>query len=142
MAAHGRASEGEAMSHLYPESRRHLERALRVSPGAAQTMSRFPERFPIDAHPLFLERGDGSHVWDIDGNEFVDWVNGLCAITLGYHHPVIDAVVKAQIDHGVSFSMPTKLEAEVAERLCDLIPCAEMVRFLKTGSEATEAAIR
>jgi glutamate-1-semialdehyde 2,1-aminomutase len=97
---------------------------------------------PYGVAPLFLERGEGCQVWDIDGNQYLDYINGLLCVSLGYQDPDVDRAVIAQISKGVSFSLPHRLEFEVAELLVDLIPCAEMVRFGKNGSDVTAAAVR
>lgn len=126
----------------YRKSRELLERAERVIPLGSQTFSKSRVVYPANAAPLFLSHGKGSHVWDVDGNEYVDFVNGLLPVILGYDDPdVIEAVTK-QLKRGVTFSLATELEIEVAELLRELIPCAEMVRFGKNGSDATSGAIR
>ena len=81
-------------------------------------------------------------MWDIDGNAYVDYVSALLPNVLGYCDPDVDAAIIDQLSRGISFSLATELEAELAERLVRLIPCAEMVRFGKNGSDATTAAIR
>jgi len=119
-----------------------LARARRVVPGASQTLSKGPGMFVEGAYPVFLERGRGCRVWDVDGNEYVDYILGLASITLGYAHPAVNEAVARQLERGSIFSLPHRLEVEVAERLTRVIPCAEMARFLKTGSEANAAALR
>jgi glutamate-1-semialdehyde 2,1-aminomutase len=119
-----------------------LARARQVVPGASQTLSKGPGMFVEGAYPVFLERGRGCRVWDVDGNEYVDWILGLASITLGYAYPAVTEAVARQLERGSIFSLPHPLEVEVSERLAALIPCAEMVRFLKTGSEADAAAVR
>lgn len=125
----------------YTKSQEWLAHARRVTPGGAQTLSKMAERFPEGAYPAFLEYGSGPKVVDIDGNEYLDYICGLGAITLGYSNDTVDEAVAAYLG-APSFSLPHMLETEVAEKLANLIPCAEMVRFTKTGSEASEAAIR
>jgi len=119
-----------------------LQRAERVIPLGSQTFSKSRVVYPANAAPLFLSHGRGSHVWDVDGNEYVDFVNGLLPVILGYDDPDVIEAVTAQLGRGVSFSLATELEIELAELLCELIPCAEMVRFGKNGSDATSGAIR
>ncbi len=119
-----------------------LARARRVVPGASQTISKGPSMFPEGAYPVFLERGRGCRVWDVDGNEYVDWILGLAAVTLGYDFPAVSEAVARQVREGSIFSLPHPLEVELSERLTEIIPCAEMVRFFKTGSEANAAALR
>lgn len=126
----------------YKKSLEYLERAKRVTPCAAQTMSKSYSRFPEGAFPVALTAGSGPYVWDVDGNKYLDMICGLAAMTLGYSRQYITGAVQYQLSRGVSFSLATELEAEVAEKIIDMVPCAEAVRFVKTGSEATEAAIR
>ena len=127
----------------YQKSLKLLDRALERIPLATQTFSKGYNYFPKGVSPIYLEGGEGSYVWDVDGNEFIDHVLGLGAITLGYRYPVVDDAIMHQLyTSGYIHSLPHPLEVELAELLVDIIPCAEMVRFLKTGSEATSAAIR
>ena len=119
-----------------------LARARQVVPGASQTLSKGPSMFVEGAYPVFLDRGQGCRVWDVDGNEYVDYIMGLASITLGYAYPAVTEAVARQLERGSIFSLPHPLEVEVAERLRALIPCAEMARFFKTGSEADAAAVR
>jgi glutamate-1-semialdehyde aminotransferase len=126
----------------YDRSMSWLTRARQVIPGASQTLSKGPEMFVEGAYPVFLERGSGCRVWDVDGNEYVDYILGLASITLGYAYPAVTEAVARQLERGSIFSLPHPLEVEVAERLARVIPCAQMARFLKTGSEANAAAVR
>ncbi len=119
-----------------------LNRAEMTIPLGAQTFSKSRMQFPAGEAPLFLTAGQGGRVWDVDGNEFVDMVNSLLCVSLGYCDPDVDAAVRAQLDCGISFSLSTELEAQLAERIVDFVPCAEMVRFGKNGSDATSAAVR
>lgn len=113
---------------------------MRVTPGGAQTRSKRSTAFPW-LTPGFLTRGDGARVWDVDGHEYIDWICGLAAISLGYRFHQVDRAVEEQLRRGVSFSLPTIYEVEVGEQVCDALG-AEQVRFVKTGSEATEGAMR
>jgi glutamate-1-semialdehyde aminotransferase/spore coat polysaccharide biosynthesis protein SpsF (cytidylyltransferase family) len=119
-----------------------LERAKRTIPGASQTFSKQYTTFVRGVSPLFLERGQGSHVWDVDGNEYIDLVMGLLPVILGHNHPSTTAAIAEQAAKGFSFSLPTELETEVGEMLCERIPCAEMARFGKNGSDVTSGAVR
>lgn len=124
------------------KSRAWLERAANVIPGCSQTFSKGPNQFVKGISPTFLQRGKGSHVWDVDGNEYIDYVNGLGPTILGNDDPAVsDAVVK-QVKGGATFTLPHPLEVELAELLCEIIPCAEMVRYGKNGSDATAGAVR
>ncbi len=130
------------MSERYRCSEELLERALRTIPLGSQTFSKSLTQYPRGVSPFFMERGEGSRVWDVDGNEYIDFVNGLLAVSLGYNDPDVNAAVIDQLSQGVTFSLPHRLEMEVAERLVDLVPAAEMVRFGKNGTDATSAAVR
>lgn len=126
----------------YRNSNALLKRAEEVIPLGSQTFSKSRIQFPVPYAPLFLDRGKGGRVWDVDGNEYVDLICGLLPVNLGYCDPDVDAAVREQLERGISFSLSTRLEIDVAERLVELIPCAEMVRFGKNGTDATSAAIR
>src|SRR5438876_3862892 len=117
-------------------------RADRVIPSATQTFSKGYTQFVQGVAPVFLARGEGSHVWDVDGNEYIDYPMALGAIILGHNEPAVTEAVTRQIAEGTSFSLAHPLEVEVAEVLVDLIPCAEMVRFGKNGSDVTTGAVR
>ncbi|MCI5156945.1 MAG: aminotransferase class III-fold pyridoxal phosphate-dependent enzyme [Candidatus Electrothrix sp. AUS1_2] len=119
-----------------------LARALKTIPLASQTFSKSITQFPEGISPLFIERGQGSRVWDVDGNEYIDFISALGAVTLGYNDYDVTNAVQAQLKKGVTFSLPHPLEMEVAEALVDMIPCAEKVRFGKNGTDVTSAAIR
>jgi glutamate-1-semialdehyde 2,1-aminomutase len=126
----------------FTESERLLERAQRVIPLGSQTFSKSRTQYPVGASPLFLERGHGARVWDVDGNEYIDFVNSLLSVTLGYGDKDVDEAVQRQLQDGVILSLPHRLETEVAELICEMVPCAEMVRFGKNGSDATAGAVR
>ena len=119
-----------------------LKRAEKVIPLGSQTFSKSRIQYPQGQAPLFLTHGRGGRVWDVDGNEYVDLVNGLLPIVLGYCDPDVDAAIRAQLDKGIIFSLATELEIELAELLVEIIPSAEMVRFGKNGSDATSACVR
>ncbi len=112
-----------------------------IVPGGAHTYARGSDQFPEAMAPI-LVRGKGARVIDIDGNEYVEYGMGLRSITLGHAYPpVVEAVCRAASD-GVSFTRPTMLELEAAERMVARIPSAEMVKFAKNGSDATTAALK
>ena len=127
---------------IYNQSEILLNRALQVIPLGSQTFSKSITQYPKGVSPLFIERGNGARVWDVDGNEYIDFVNSLAAVTLGYCDKDVDRAVQEQMKSGVTFSLSHKLEMEVAEKLIEIIPCAEKVRFAKNGTDATSASIR
>jgi len=130
------------MNSRYEQSEMFLERALGVIPLGAQTFSKSITSIPLKAAPLFVSRADGCRMWDIDGNEYVDFVNGLASVMLGYRDADVDRAVIDQMQSGVTFSLSHPLETIVAELLIELVPSAEKVRFAKNGTDATSAAIR
>ncbi|OGL47550.1 MAG: aminotransferase class III [Candidatus Schekmanbacteria bacterium RBG_16_38_10] len=130
------------MSDRYRYSEEMLERAIKSIPLGSQTFSKSKTQYPWGVSPYFITRGLGSHVWDVDGNEYIDFVNSLAAVTLGYNDPEVTAAVRAQIEDGVIFSLPHPIESKVAEKIVEMVPCAEMVRFGKNGSDATSGTIR
>ncbi|MGY0498742.1 glutamate-1-semialdehyde 2,1-aminomutase [Nocardia sp. FBN12] len=110
-------------------------------PGGAHTYARGADQYPELMAPI-LVRGNGAHVWDADGNRYVEYGMGLRAVTLGHAYtPVLDAV-SGTIADGVSFSRPTELELRAAQDFLSLVPGADMVKFAKNGSDATTAAVR
>lgn len=119
---------------------RILERARKVIPWGSSTGSKAPTLRPYE--PAAIAKGKGCRVWDIEGREFIDYRNSLGPITLGYQFPETDQAIREQLDNGIIFGHPSMLEYEVAEMITEIIPCAERVRFLKTGGEALAACIR
>ena len=136
------AKAGPAPKRSIAKSEEWFQRAQKVIPGAAQTFSKGYTQYVRGVAPIFLQRGKGCRVWDVDGNEYIDYVQGLLPNILGYAHGEVNAAVAAQLSEGHSFSLPHPIEVELAERLTKLIPCAEMVRFGKNGSDATSGAVR
>ena len=130
------------MSHRYKRSEEMLKRAERTIPLGSQTFSKSKTQYPYGVSPYFIQRAKGCRVWDVDGNEYIDFVNSLASVTLGYNDPDVMAAVRAQLEEGVIFSLPHPIEMQVAEKIVEMVPCAEMVRFGKNGSDATAGAIR
>lgn len=123
-------------------SRALYARASRLIPWGTQTNAKRPDPALLDVMPLYFEAAEGCRLKDVDGRWFIDFRSSLGPIILGYCHPTVDAAVRAQLDKGVLFSMASPLEVEVAERMVDLVPGLEQVRFLKTGNDANSAAVR
>jgi len=130
------------MSERYKKSEDLLERALKTVPLGSQTFSKSITQLPHGISPYFADRGDGAYLYDVDGNKYIDFMNSLLSITLGYNDKDVVDAVKAQIDKGTIFSLASELEVQVAEKICEMVPCADMVRFGKNGSDATAGAIR
>lgn len=119
-----------------------LERAQHLIPAATQTLSKRPTQFARGLSPAFLQHGQGCRVTDVDDQTYLDYSMALCAVVLGYNYPAVTEAIGRQLQHGTIFSLAHPLEVEVAQRLVDIVPCAEMVRFCKNGSDATSGAIR
>jgi glutamate-1-semialdehyde aminotransferase/spore coat polysaccharide biosynthesis protein SpsF (cytidylyltransferase family) len=136
------ATEKPNIGRTFDFSQRFLERAERIIPLGSQTFSKSRIQFPPGESPLFVTHGDGGKIYDVDGNEYVDLVSALLPNVLGYRDPDVDLAVRRQLTRGITFSLPTMLETELSERLVRYIPCAEMVRFGKNGTDATSAAVR
>jgi len=112
-----------------------------VIPGGAHTYAKGDDQYPLLA-PGFIAKGFGCHVWDADGNEFIEYGMGLRAVTLGHAYPKVVAAAVQEIGRGTNFTRPSPLEVECAENLLEVVPGAEMVKFTKDGSTATTAAVR
>ncbi len=132
----------ESVTRSVAASERLWERARRVIPDGTQTLSKGPSQFVDGVSPKFLQRGKGAHVWDVDGNEYIDYPMALGPIVLGYDYPAVSEAVIAQVRQGTTFTLMHPLEVELAELLVELIPCAERVRFAKNGADATAGAVR
>ncbi len=113
-----------------------------IIPGGTQTFSKGPDQFVFGVAPIFLKRGEGSYVWDVDGNKYIDLCMGLWAITLGYGYPGVSDAISRQAKEGQTFSLMHPLEVEVAEMLLKNNTWADMVRFGKNGSDVTTGAIK
>lgn len=132
----------DEMLQRYQKSMEWLQRAEKSIPLGSQTFSKSRTQYPMGVSPYFIQKGKGSHVWDVDGNEYVDFVNSLAAINLGHGDPDVNAAVLRQLEDGVIFTLPHPMETLVAEKLIEMVPCAEKVRFGKNGSDATAGAVR
>ncbi len=120
----------------------YWERAEKVIPCGTQTLSKGPDQFVKGVYPIYLERGKGSHVFDVDGNEYIDYPCSLGPIILGHAYPATIEAVTRQLKQGITFTLMHPLEVELAELIVECIPCAEMVRYGKNGSDVTSAAVR
>jgi glutamate-1-semialdehyde 2,1-aminomutase len=119
----------------------YSERLHSLIPGGAHTYSRGDDQFPAIAPPV-LARGKGAYVWDADGRRYLDYGMGLRAVTIGYADERINAAALRQMENGVNLTRASLIELEAAEKIVDLIPSAEMVKFAKNGSTVTSAAVK
>ncbi len=107
-----------------------------------QTLAKGPGQYVNGVAPKYLKRGKGAHVWDVDGNEFIDYNMAIGPLSLGYAYPRVDEAIIAQLKDGITFSMMHELEVELAELIHRVIPNAESIRISKTGADVTSAAVR
>jgi glutamate-1-semialdehyde aminotransferase len=124
------------------ESERLLARARGLVPALTQTLAKGPGQHVRGVAPVYLARGKGARVWDVDGNEYLDWQMAIGPLVLGYGHDAVDEAIRGQLADGITFSLVHPLEVEVAELVREVVPNAEMVRFSKTGCDVTTAAVR
>ena len=117
------------------------QRLHNVIPGGAHTYSRGDDQFPENA-PALLDRGKGAYVWDTEGRRYLDYGMALRSVTIGYADDRVNAAALDAMNRGVGLTRASMVELEAAERLCDLIPGAEMVKFAKNGSNVTTAAAK
>src|SRR5690349_428657 len=118
-----------------------LNRFHRAIPGGAHTYAKGDDQYPDDAAPIIV-RGRGCRVWDVDGNDFIEYGSGLRGVTLGHGAERISDAVCRELQNGTNFARPSLLELEAAEAFQACIPAAEMVKFAKNGSDVTTAAVK
>jgi glutamate-1-semialdehyde 2,1-aminomutase len=117
------------------------KRLHRMIPGGAHTYAKGSDQYPEELAPV-ISHGRGARVWDIDGNEYIEYGSGLRSVSLGHAHPRVVEAARAELERGSNFVRPSILEAEAAERFLESVPTADMVKFAKNGSDATTAAVR
>ena len=125
----------------FDKSKALKDKSHALIPGGAHTYAKGDDQYPEMA-PGFIEKGKGCHVWDLDGNEFIEYGMGLRSVTLGHaYEPVVEAAAR-QMQMGINFNRPSTIELEAAEKLLRFIDGAEMVKFAKNGSDVTTAAVK
>ena len=127
----------ETFEAMHGGSRRLAEQAARVFPSGVTHDARAFEPFPI-----YVDRGEGPRKWDVDGNEYVDYIGGHGALLLGHNHPEVMDAVRAALERGTHFGSSHDLELAWGEQVIKMVPCAERVRFTSSGTEATMMALR
>ncbi|SED97442.1 glutamate-1-semialdehyde 2,1-aminomutase [Streptomyces sp. Ag109_O5-10] len=126
---------------LLSRSRQANERLHALIPGGAHTYAKGDDQYPENLAPV-ISHGSGAHVWDVDGNRYIEYGSGLRSVSLGHAHPRVTEAVRREIDRGSNFVRPSIVEVEAAERFLATVPTADMVKFAKNGSDATTAAVR
>jgi len=124
------------------ESEALYDQALRIIPWGTQTGSKRPPEDLRGFYPPYIERGQGAYVFDLDGNRYIDYKLACGPIILGHAYKAVDKAVMSKLEGGIVYGSAHPLEVQVAQELIRLIPCAEMVRFLKTGAEGAAATVR
>jgi glutamate-1-semialdehyde 2,1-aminomutase len=124
-----------------PRSAALNERLHAAVPGGAHTYAKGDDQYPEGLAPI-ISHGRGAHVYDVDGNEYIEYGSGLRSVALGHAHPRITEAVRRELDRGTNFVRPAAIEIDAAERFLATVPTADMVKFTKNGSDATTAAIR
>ena len=125
----------------FEKSQKLNEKAHKLIPGGAHTYAKGEDQFPEYA-PIFIERGNGCHVWDVDGNEYIEYALGLRSVTLGHGYKSVVEAAHREMMAGINFNRPAPVEVHLAEKMVELIDSAEMVKFGKNGSDATSGAIK
>lgn len=118
------------------------KRALKVQKPVTQTLAKGPGQFTNGVAPKYLQKGKGSHVWDVDGNEYIDYNSAIGPISLGYAYPAVDEAIVRQLQDGITYSLMHPLEVTLSELIQQIIPNAEAVKIAKTGADVCSAAIR
>lgn len=122
------------------QSERLFKQALACIPGGVNSPVRACKS--VGADPVFIDRAEGSRIYDADGNAYIDYVGSWGPMILGHRHPAVLAAVREVLDRGTSFGAPTDLEVELAQRVVEAVPAVEMVRMVNSGTEAAMSAIR
>ena len=129
----------------YPDitqSNAMFDRAIKVQKPVTQTLAKGPGQFTNGVAPKYLQKGKGSHVWDVDGNEYIDFNSAIGPVSLGYAYPAVDAAIEKQLKSGITFSLMHPLEVELCELVQEVVPNAEAVKISKTGADVCSAAVR
>src|SRR5215470_9268177 len=117
-----------------------FNRAQQVIPGGVNSPVRAFRA--VGGRPIFIQRGDGSHIWDADGREYIDYIGSWGPLIFGHRSPEVIQALREVLEIGTSFGAPTEREVELAELICEIVPSVEKVRLVSSGTEATMAAIR
>ena len=118
------------------------ENAVRLMPRGTQTLSKCPDQFVDGVYPKFIKKSKGAYVKGLNNKWYLDYMCGLGPIILGYNHKRTNKAIMSELKKGIIHSLPTLLEQELAELICEVVPCAEQVRFAKNGTDADLAAVR
>lgn len=129
-----------SMHKGYQKSSELFEEAKNYIPGGVNSPVRAFKS--VGMNPVYIERAQGSKIYDVDGNEYIDYVGSWGPMILGHQHPEVIAALKAYLEKGTSYGAPTELETEMAKLIVEALPSVEMVRMVNSGTEATMSALR
>lgn len=124
----------------FANSEKLFAAAQKVIPGGVNSPVRAFRA--VGGQPLFIDRAEGPYLWDADGNRYIDYVLSWGPLILGHAHPAVVKALQRAVERGTSYGAPTALETELAELVCELVPSAEQVRFVNSGTEATMSVLR
>ncbi|SFS99291.1 glutamate-1-semialdehyde 2,1-aminomutase [Marininema halotolerans] len=128
------------MARNYERSEAYFNEAQKVIPGGVNSPVRAFKN--VDRSPIYVERGKGARIYDVDGNEYLDYIGSWGPLILGHAHPVVTAAVQAAAERGTSFGLPTTEETDLAKLVTEIVPSIEIVRMVNSGTEATMSALR
>src|SRR5713226_4858040 len=123
-------------SMSFSESERLFGEALKVVAGGT-TQAKSPENYIPGAYPIYVDHGHGAYLWDVDGNQFIDWILAYGTVVLGYTESAVDQAAIREIQEGFAFPLTRPVQNRLAELLIELVPSAELVHFFKSGSDST-----
>jgi len=126
----------------FANSIRIYKEGMRVVPMGTSTFSRNPNLFVIGRSPLYIKSAKGCRLYDVDDNEFIDYSMSLSMVTLGYADPEVNEAAQTAIDEGLIYTLSCPEESILAKKLTEVVPCADMVRFFKNGSDSCEGAVK
>ena len=130
------------LTDIFEHSNNLKVQAKKIIPHQTGTFSRAASSYVEGVFPTYIKSGSGSHFTDVDGNEYLDYLMGLGPITLGYNYPSVNEAIIEQLQDGILFSLPHKIEVELSELISSVIPFTDMVKFEKSGSNAVTGAVR
>src|SRR5215475_3836013 len=128
------------MAPIRGRSKEAFDRACRLMPGGVNSPAR--AFGAVGGQPLFIARGEGPYLYDLDGNQYLDYIGSWGPLILGHAHPRVVRAAEEALRRGASFGAPTELESQLAELIIEMVPSIEMVRMVSSGTEASMSAIR
>ena len=125
---------------MYKKSKKAFEESNKVMPGGVNSPVRAFKS--VNGNPIFIEKGKGSKIYDIDGNEYIDCISSWGPLIFGHAYQETISMINHISKKGTTFGTPTEIETEIAEKIISMVPSVEKVRMVNSGTEATMSAIR